>query len=294
MENFVTRDKIISARKADLYQYLLKNHYDEVEIEGNSIRLGSNHSISIKVGYNGYYDFATGESGNAIDCLTRHFGYTFVEAVNSLIDTSHVQISIKHREKTKDTNLSLSELFRGISKNMFAYLTKIRLIPREVIEKLMNDQLIYQESTHNNIVFINKQKTFGEIHGTNSFKSFHGILKGSDSLGFWWFKSNHIESQVRTVYICESAIDAISLYWLHQTKDLKLSNMYCSIAGVANQKKIDLLKRCVDIEVVLAVDNDSAGNVCRRRNAELKTEIPMLKDWNDDWRHFVQSKSENC
>lgn len=86
--------------------------------------------------------------------------------------------------------MRLSERFRGKYKNLFAYLTKTRKIPAEVVQKLLDEELIYQESEHNNIVFVNNQRTFAEVHGTSSYgKSFHGIVKNSDTLAFWWFKS---------------------------------------------------------------------------------------------------------
>ena len=293
MKNFVTREQIVLAKRTDLHQYLLKNHYADVVLEGNSVRLKCNHSVSVKVGYRGYYDFETGEGGNAIDCLIKYFGYTFVDAVKSLTGTFDDEISVNHRTEVRDANLSLLEPLKSVPRNLIAYLTKTRLIPVEVVKKLLDEQLMFQESSHNNIVFINRQKTFAEVHGTSTYRKFRGVLKGSDSLGFWWFKSYHIDATVKKVFVCESAIDAMSLYCLHQSKGFKESSMYCSIAGVANQQKIDLLKKCVDIEVILAVDNDSAGDKCRQRNKDLQFEIPQLKDWNDDWRELVNKKSES-
>ena len=35
-------------------------------------------------------------------------------------------------------------------------------------------------------------------------------------------------------------------------------------------------------KVVLAVDNDAAGQGCRDRNPMLESIIPKNKDWNDD------------
>ena len=285
----VTREEIESARKADLFHYLLKNHYSEIKLEGRSIRLLNNHSVSIKIGYSGYYDFATGESGNAIDCLVKYFGYSFVEAVKKLTDAFSSVSDIKLQGEEREAKLSVSGRFKGDCRNMMAYLTKTRMIPLNVVQKLLNDQLMYQESEHKNIVFINKEETFGEVHGTNSAKSFHGILKGSESLGIWWFKSYHIEADAKKIYICESAIDAISLYCLHQQESRTPNYFYCSIAGVGNQKKIEKLKSSSDVEIILAVDNDSAGDACRKRNADLKFEIPKFKDWNDDWRDFVKN-----
>ena len=47
--------------------------------------------ISIKRGYSGYTDFATGETGNAIDCLTRHLDYDFQGTVAALCEYTGTQ-----------------------------------------------------------------------------------------------------------------------------------------------------------------------------------------------------------
>lgn len=288
----VTKEQISIARKTDLYRFLLEEHSSEVYREGNSIRLRNNRSISIKIGYFGYYDFADSSSGNSIDCLVKHFGYTFVEAVKALSERSSNKSELPC-EESENASIGKFERFSNGSRNMFAYLMKIRQIPAKVIYKLINDRLIFQEEKYNNIVFVNQDENFAEIHGTKSFgRTFHGIAKGSDKSAFWAFKSYHIDSAVRKVFICESAIDAISLHCLHQVENFTPNYMYCSIAGVSNQQKIDSIKSCVDSEVILAVDNDSAGEKCRERNSDLKAEIPILKDWNEDWCKLVQEIHE--
>ncbi len=82
-------------------------------------------------------------------------------------------------------------------------------------------------------------------------------------------------------YICEAAIDAISLYELHKIQRNHEEAYYISIAGVAKQPAIDRLKK-YKYKLVLAVDNDDAGQNCRNRNSELEYIIPMHKDWNED------------
>ena len=56
---------------------------------------------------------------------------------------------------------------------------------------------------------------------------------------------------------------------------------YISIAGVAKQPAIDRLKNS-KLDIVLAVDNDAAGQKCRDRNSELEYILPINKDWNED------------
>ena len=115
MKNFVTREEIAKAKMTDLHRYLLAKYPSEVELEKSGVRLKSNHSVSVKVGYRGYYDFATGEGGNAIDCLMKYFGYSFVEAVNSLTDTFYSEVKIKP-EEIENAKLSLLNHSKGESR----------------------------------------------------------------------------------------------------------------------------------------------------------------------------------
>ena len=63
MADRLERPAIQRARRANLYDYLLDCHPNQVVREGDSLRLLSNHSVSIKTGYSGYTDFATRDTG---------------------------------------------------------------------------------------------------------------------------------------------------------------------------------------------------------------------------------------
>ena len=82
------------------------------------------------------------------------------------------------------------------------------------------------------------------------------------------------------MFITEAAIDATSLFILHSmTRDVSHS-VYVSIGGVSNYATIDRIRR--HSHAVLAVDNDSAGEICRSRYRDLKSVMPKNKDWNED------------
>ena len=78
MQHF-TKSQMQSARKANLYDYLMCNHLSDCIKDGNSLRPKCNHSISVKKGYAGYKDFASGETGNSVDFLVRYMGYDLDE-----------------------------------------------------------------------------------------------------------------------------------------------------------------------------------------------------------------------
>ena len=65
------------------------------------------------------------------------------------------------------------------------------------------------------------------------------------------------------------------------------TSLYISIGGVANQKAILRVKGL--LPVVLAVDNDCAGDECRKRNPDIPSIMPVCKDWNEDLQKLTRS-----
>ena len=211
--------------------------------------------------------------------------------------------------------ITLPKPLDGPYKNLFAYLSA-RQIPVDVIRHLIDDGILYQSEQGNNIVFATPQGDYCEIRGTNTFADkrcrhrdncnsfcagengwctamdkcsnykpdpFHGSRK-TKSDRFWYFKSSK-DTSSEIIYICEAAIDAVSLYVIHKLQGINTPAVYVSIGGVANQAAIDRIVRNAGSKtIILAVDNDPAGQECRHRNPQLKVIIPTHKDWNDDLR----------
>ncbi len=283
MTNNVSKEQVASARCADLYDFLVKYHDSKFKHEGDSIRPKSNHSISIKKGYHGYKDFSSGETGNSIDFLINHMGFDFINAVQALSNVPTLTPTPVHHADVQQDSIGnvppeFPEPVNDRYKNLFAYL-RSRGISTETIQMLVNQKSIYQEKDRNNIVFINMEKDFAEIRGTYTFgKPFHGIVPNSRHDGFWWFRTS---KNATKGYICEAAIDAISLYELHKIQGNQEEAYYISIAGVAKQPAIDRLKNS-KLHIMIAVDNDAAGQRCRDKNSDLEYILPVHKDWNED------------
>ena len=314
MSQYVNHEAIKAARRARLYDFLLSRHPGDVEREGDSLRLCCDHSVSVRRGYSGYKDFATGETGNAIECLTRYLDYEFPDAVTALcqfcgiplqgqeravpapgtartpqVDKTPVDVPKRAQEPPQAAQRAFAppEPLQGPYRQLYAYLTQQRGIPARLVQELINRKLLYQEAGHNNMVFINSVRTYAELRGTVSGAPFHGMVSGSALEDFWWFKPGPPASLVSAAYICEGAIDAISLYLLRQRFPLPAGDnpMYCSIGGVANQQRIDSIKAAMSAagrQTILAVDNDEAGEKCRQRNPDCFSYVPKSKDWNAD------------
>ena len=151
-----------------------------------------------------------------------------------------------------------------------------------MIRWLVSNGLAYQSADRNNIVFVNKERDYCKIRGTYTFaeKTFHGCRKVRQDR-FWYFVPER--SKPDKAYVTEATIDAISFFLLHSLdgKDISRS-VYISIGSASNHAYIDRIK--TGITTIIVVDNDTAGNECRKRHSELDYAIPVLKDWNDDLR----------
>lgn len=303
MGNYVSHDQIRAARRADLHAYLLRNHHNDIEVDGDTIRLKCNHSICVRRGYSGWKDFANDDHGNGIDLLTRFLGYDFQRAVRALAGDCFDPVLERQPPEpapAPDRPFNIPAQISGPYRQLYAYLCQTRRIPRDTVQNLVNAGLLYQ-TDRGNMVFLNANRTFCEIRGTNTYKAYHQVqFNAAHPEAYWSFKPSQTAPATGsilltkpTIYICEGAIDAISLSLLHLTSLFEPTSLYAAIGGVANQQRIDQIK--LDAAAMggtarLAVDNDAAGEACRQRNRDCTSVIPQRKDWNEDWCAQVRGK----
>jgi hypothetical protein len=150
-----------------------------------------------------------------------------------------------------------------------------RGISEDLINNLITAEYIYQDRL-DNVIFLNRERSFYELRGTKGIKYHRNLDSSLDNTNFFYFNRPYMTGSATKIYICESAIDALSLYEL-----LGESAVYASISGIGNQQRIDRIKQ-LQIEPILAFDNDIPADKARERNADLKAIIPEgAKDWNE-------------
>ena len=287
-----TKEQAYKARNADLASFLLQLdpvHYRRI---GCSVRLidpsrpkGRNvkGGFSAKSGASWWHDFSTGETKNAVNYLTERLNYSLEDAIKALSGETieyHPADIRGYTQPPVSSMVAVPPIFPEPTaqkpRQMYAYLMH-RGLSAGTIRQLEELGILYQSKEHNNLVFVNRERDFAEIRGTCSFGApFHSVIKNQPDR-FWYFCVGRPEK----VYVCESSIDAVSLYELRRKEGTIDNAVYASIAGVANQRTIDRI-RTGKMEVILAVDNDAAGQACRDRNPDLKATIPIHKDWNED------------
>lgn len=313
----VSKDQYQRACSVDLYEFLIRQHSNFVKQQYGSVLLLADQHISVKRGYHGYRNFRTNETGNNVDYLVNFLGYDYPSAVLALIGESAAvldYVPVVNPPVPETREITLPKPLDGRYKNLYAFLLA-RKIPSDVIQLLIDRGILYQSAEGNNIVFVSPLGDYYELRGTNSYADrrcrkreecegfcsgehgwctqmdscqeyksdpFHGCRK-TKADRFWYFDPNPDEP-TNTIYVCEAAIDAISLFVIHR-KTIRTDEkaVYVSIGGAANQRTIERLVRASgDKNVILAVDSDEAGQECRARNPGLKYILPTNKDWNDD------------
>ena len=285
----ISEEIIMSARSADLYQYMINTEPENIINEGTYARLKNDHKIVFKKGFAGFYDNSTGAHGNSIDFLVGYREMSFLEAVKSLTGiASQEEKEFRKKETDRSTNrakeLMAPEEFQIPDwmnptpqkySSVFAYLINTRGIPADIVSDLIKRGKLYQDR-NGNCVFYDAQERVYEIRGTNTSTPFKGIKRFSKE-SFWSFYTG--EQLPAYACVCESAIDAISLYVLMK----KPTNCtFVSLAGCKNQAIIDRLKK-TGILIILATDNDHDGQEVIERNPDIRYFLrPVNKDWNED------------
>lgn len=263
-----------AAVQADLFLFIKYHFPDSVKQEGNSLRLKEDHSVSIKRGYSGAYDFSCGKGYSGIDVLMVYFGYSLTDAIKALAEfDGYTDLYSVKADARKENSFVIPE------KSPTTYRVRRYLqgrgIDSRVIDWLIARGLLFEDERHN-CCFLNNDMDYLEKRGTweppiGSDKEPFKQVRKKKSDNYWSFG---VESG--RCYITESAIDAISLYQLKRERAC-----YVSLGGVANYQTIERLAGEFG-EVWLAVDADDAGLRCRQRFADLPSIVPDgVKDWNE-------------
>lgn len=284
--NKVGSAQIAAAKTVDLVQYLQHNHPNLIRYDEKSKRYLHAEHDSCVIADVGFYRFSTGDRGDQIQFLKNYCNMCFQDAVRTLAKYvaggNAVCMSGDIKKRKSERHFKAPDKLNGQYKCVWAYLVYKRKIPKELVEHLFDEGTLYQSNEYQNCVFLSNICKYAELSGTKNIK-FKRIAKDSDEDGFWLIGDKTAD----TVYVCESAIDAISLMIL-QEKYNPTKACYASIGGVKD-KAIDKLKSMFK-KVIIAVDNDEKAYEFRDKHTDLFNIVPpeklgnngqLIKDWND-------------
>ena len=272
---------------------LLQSCGEKLISSGREKRLAKNHSITIRGSE--WYDHAEQRGGNAISFLQNYYNMSFPEAVQTLLGGDFRPTESLHKEAKP---VALPEANSDM-RRVFAYLSKTRGIDSKVISAFAHEKLLYEDAKYHNAVFVGIDEggvaRHAHVRSTNSKgKTFRINVEGSDPR----YSFHHIGTN-GSLFVFEAPIDLLSHISLYPQNWQE--NSYVACCGTSIQPVLKTLEQMPQADtVLLCLDNDEAGQKANRRMAgQLKvegltvmTQIPKMKDWNDDLltsqQHAVQ------
>lgn len=300
---YIPPEIVTKAKEIDALTYLKNYEPDELVSVGSGTFTTKTHD-SIRIS-NGLWNwFSRGIGGkNAIDYLMKVEGYSFVDAVNLIIDKSSIQRPIIYNnleENNAENKLILPEKSNDFSIAK-VYLMK-RGIDAEIIDECIKNNLIYEEKNYHNVVFVgydeNKNARYAFCRGTNETR-FMKEAKGSNKN--YTFRLNSLTNSNR-LHLFESSIDLLSYATLmkfknldfHKENLLSLAGVYKSKDKQQNLKIPQVLEKYLKenpsiTDIYLHLDNDEIGKVVSKNLTQILSKnykvidnpVPIGKDCND-------------
>lgn len=195
-------------------------------------------------------------------------------------------------EKEKENKEIKLPAKNGNYRNVYAYLTKSRMISVGVVNEFVKRDMLYQDNM-NNCVFVSRDKegkpVFACKRGTNTNRRFIGDVEGCN-----YNKGFYIDNAADKLIVTESVIDAMSRMTLMEQAGADYHQFnYLAMSGTEKQESIlNVLKENQNIkEVELSLDNDAGGILATSQIEELlkDKDVVVTKnqpnhigyDWND-------------
>ena len=304
-----TDDELAQARKASVVDYLTRQGYS-FKKEGNQFRCAEHNSLVIKADETTWFWNSRGTGGrNLIDFKVRIEDMSFAQAVEDIIGYAPAAAQarteppapIKESPAPKPpAKFALPKKFDGKYSRAYAYLCH-RGIDPQITSILMKKGYIYQD-VRNNVVFVGyngKEAAYAALRSTADEFKFRGEAAGSDKA--YGFKIGGYDKE--SVYVFESPIDLLSHATLANLEAGNnrawLNSSRISLGGCSSHACLEqYLKENPTINrIVCCLDNDEAGRKATEtirgkftaKGYRVDTEVPILKDFNEDLISKVQS-----
>lgn len=225
--------------------------------------------------------------GGAIDFIMHFENLNFNDAIKRLSSLFLNENITHYARQPKIPKVKKEFVMPSINDNtvqIVSYL-KNRCISEEKINSLLLLNVLFADK-NNNIVFplknIKGQIIGAEQKGTMPNKKFSRVLGDK---GFFVFKN----TTDKTVYFCESPIDAISL---SESKD----GLFISTGGENTTRLLEFAAffKSRDFRIVAAFDNDAIGQKYTESIKDFIDEIliPIGKDWNEDLQNELLQEAK--
>ena len=237
-----------------------------------------------------YHRFSNEDHGNAINYLQKYIGLTFIESLDKLLNFKLLNGNGEniHSNPEKPVKTFFKPINSGDMESIYNYLENRGIKQAKYIEDELGKNKIYATSVKRNgntyICFSNEEMDFYILKNIKK-TGMKDMIVNKNPGGFWYFipfddDLDAYEDEVFNVYVCESPIDAISLYRING--EIAVYTAMGGLKGIALEQICKKFSNPDKYEIVLAVDHDRAGNEFCKNYPEFARIVPTLKDWNED------------
>lgn len=277
------------ANSVDLAEFL-RCQGERLIRSGPEMRMKSNHSITING--NEWYDHAIRKGGGPVDFLQYVYNMDYQGAMQTLLGGYGMVMpfpTAAPKAPRPEKELILPKANKDM-RRVFAYLSKSRGIDPKVLSAFAKKELIYEDATHHNAVFVGRDMDgtprHAHLRNTQSFgKTFRINESGSKpQYSFHWVGQND------TLLAFEAPIDMLSYISLHP--DGWEDSSYVALCGLSEKPILWMLEQYPNLrQITLCLDNDQAGIEATKRISgtlagkgygDVLSCFSMRKDWNED------------
>ena len=310
-----TKEQIDKANQTNLEEFLQQKGEHLRKTGSESVLIykdstGEHDSISVR--RNRWYDHKNMRGGYPLKFMQEFYGMNFRTAMKELLHGEEPELGRKknaEQEKSKvseetEVNGNTAKCEDGTKKSefklpekdsnmkrLFAYLLQTRFLSKDVVKSFVEQNILYQEKEHGNVVFVGTDKDGAPKSAckkstAEQTKGFRMTVAGSDCrYGFCWRGEN------TKLYVFEAAIDLMSFITLRNDK--WKADSFLALDGLSSKPLLQFLEDQKNIyEIFLCLDYDVAGiEACDKLKdiliekgyvtEKIKREYPLYKDWNE-------------
>lgn len=310
-----TQEQIDKANQTNLEEFLQQKGERLRKTGSESVLIykdstGEHDSISVR--RNRWYDHKNMRGGYPLKFMQEFYGMNFRTAMKELLHGEEPELGRKRNAEQEKPNVSEKNEVNGNTakcedgtkksefklpekdsnmKRLFAYLLQTRFLSKDVVKSFVEQNILYQEKEHGNVVFVGTDKegvpkSACKKSTAEQTKSFRMTVTGSDCrYGFCW------RGESSKLYVFEAAIDLMSFVTLRN--DEWKADSFLALDGLSSKPLLQFLEDQKNIyEIFLCLDYDVAGiEACDKLKdiliekgyvtEKIKREYPLYKDWNE-------------
>ena len=302
-KKFVSDDEIANASKVHIVDFMIANG-EPIERTGSSYFKHKNHD-SLVLNTNGQWYWNSESIGGhgSISLARKFYDIGVVDAVNKINGMEITKKFENEIQEEKKPFVYPKEYEINTIDNAMKYLSEERMLDPKIVLALKKHDLIAEDKMKN-IVFKWKDRegiiVGGDRQGTQKMENKRGTFKQfmPNSKGDAGFRLD--VGKPDKIAFFESPIDALSYFDLKRPQNIRLQ----SLSGLKVQTMLTSLREFAvdtknqsDVKVILAVDNDKAGQEFIEKwkpyidsNDSWEIDKSKNKDWNDDLKEAKQAE----